>query len=233
MYDLVKSMHSESMCAVKTREKQTELFTQGRGVCQGCNLSPTLFNVYINELAVELDQCAAPGLSLLDREVKSLFYADDLVLLSLTEQGLQQQLDIEEKYCQRWALAVNMKKTNVMIFQKHPRCQGNKPQFTINNHITEHNMSYTYLGISIAASGSFDVAVNVLKKRLKEPYMQSRENFIISKFQSKSVSKYLIVSSSPLRSTAVKSWVHSVIRAIPTGTNIQQNLYMQNSADSF
>ena len=50
--------------------------------------------------AVELDQCAAPGLSLLNREVKSLFYADDLVLLSPSEQGLQQQLDIVEKYCQ-------------------------------------------------------------------------------------------------------------------------------------
>ena len=55
--------------------------------------------MYINELAVELDQYAAAGLSLLDREVKSLFYADDLVLLSPTEQVLQQQLDIVEKYC--------------------------------------------------------------------------------------------------------------------------------------
>ena len=45
----------------------------------------------------------------LDREVKSLFYTDDLVLLSPTEQELQQQLDIVEKYCQHWALAVNMK----------------------------------------------------------------------------------------------------------------------------
>lgn len=39
----------------------------------------TLFNVYINELAIELDQYAVPGLSLQDKEVKSLFYADDLV----------------------------------------------------------------------------------------------------------------------------------------------------------
>ena len=68
------------MCAVKIGDKQTEFFTQRRGVRQGCNLSLTLFNVYINEPAVELDQCAAPGLSLLDREVKSLFYADDLTL---------------------------------------------------------------------------------------------------------------------------------------------------------
>ena len=57
MYDLVKSMYSENMCAVKIGDNQTEFFSQRRGVCQGCNLSPTLVNVYINEFAVELDQC--------------------------------------------------------------------------------------------------------------------------------------------------------------------------------
>ena len=107
----------------------------------------------------------APGLSLLDREVKSLFYAEDLVLLTPTEKGLQQQLDIVEKDCQNWALAVNMKKTNFMIFQKRPRCQENKYQFTINKHVIEHSMSYTYLGITITASGSFNMAVNVLKEK--------------------------------------------------------------------
>ena len=129
-------------------------------------VSPTLLNVYINELAVELDQCAAPGLSLLNREVRSLFYADDLVLLSPTEQG-QQQLNIVEDYCQNWALAVNMKKTNIVIFQKHPRCQENKHQFTINNHVIEHSRSYTYLGITITASGSFNMAVNALKEKAR------------------------------------------------------------------
>ena len=133
------------------------------GVHQGCNLSLTLFNV-INELAIDLDQCAASGLSLLNREVKSLFYADNLTLLSPTEQGLQQQLDTVEKYCQNWALAVNMKKTNIMIFQKRPRCPENKHQFTINNHVIEHSMSYTYLGITITASGNFNMAVNALKQ---------------------------------------------------------------------
>ncbi|KAJ4925143.1 hypothetical protein JOQ06_017880, partial [Pogonophryne albipinna] len=43
--------------------------------------------------------------SCLDREVKCLLYADDLVLLSPTEQGLQQQLDIVDQYCKNWALA--------------------------------------------------------------------------------------------------------------------------------
>ena len=176
-YDLVKSMYLENKCAVKIGDKQTDFFTQRRGVRQGCNLSPTLFNIYINELAVKLDQCTAPGLSLLDREVKSLFYADDLVLLSPTKQGLQQQLDIVEQYCQNWALAINIKKTNVMIFQKRPRCQEDKYQFSMNNHVIEHTMSYNYLGLTITASGSFNMAVNALKEKARRALNAIRRKF--------------------------------------------------------
>lgn len=48
MYDLIKSMYLENRCAVKIGDKQIEYFTQRRGVHQGCTLSPTLFNMYIN-----------------------------------------------------------------------------------------------------------------------------------------------------------------------------------------
>ena len=111
-------MYSNNRNSVKIGDKITEYFPQNRGVRQGCNLSPTLFNVYINELAVQLEQSTAPGLTLLDKEIKFLLYADDLVLISPTAQGLQQHLDLLENYCQNWALTVNLKKTNIMIFQK-------------------------------------------------------------------------------------------------------------------
>ncbi|KAL0202035.1 hypothetical protein M9458_000053, partial [Cirrhinus mrigala] len=70
---------------------------------------PTLFNIYINELAEALDHSdGIPGLALHDSEVKCLLYADDLVLL----------LALLEQYCEEWALTVNLDKTRVMVFQK-------------------------------------------------------------------------------------------------------------------
>ncbi|XP_016098672.1 laminin subunit alpha-1 [Sinocyclocheilus grahami] len=80
--------------------------------------------------------------------------SDDLVLLSSTPQGLQQHLDLLDNYCQNWAQAVNLKKISIMVFQKKPRCQEHRYQFSL-----EHTMQYTYLGLIVTASGSFSLAV--------------------------------------------------------------------------
>ena len=74
-YDIIKSMYTNNKCAVKIGKKHKHFFTQGRGVRQGCSLSPTLFNIYINELARALENSAAPGIkeSLKEFENKSNF----------------------------------------------------------------------------------------------------------------------------------------------------------------
>ena len=143
----------------------TDLFTQGRGVRQGCSLSPTLFNMYINDLAVLLEQSATPGLTLNHTEVKFLLYADDLVLLSPTEKGLQQHLDLLEQYCQNWALTVNPNKSKVMIFQKKARSQESRYMFNLGDAALDQTLSYDYLGLKISASGGFGLAVNALKEK--------------------------------------------------------------------
>ncbi len=111
-YDIIKSMYKNNKFAVKIGNKHTEFLPQCRGVRQGCSLSPALFNIYINELARALDQSAAPGLTLLDTEVKCLLFADDLVLLSPTKEGLQQHLDLLHSFCQSWACQLTPKDKN-------------------------------------------------------------------------------------------------------------------------
>jgi hypothetical protein len=78
-------MYTINKCAVKISKEYNNFFPQGHGVRKGCSLSPTLFNIYINELARALEQSAASGLTLLESELKCLLHADDLVLLSPTQ----------------------------------------------------------------------------------------------------------------------------------------------------
>ena len=169
-YDLIKSMYSRSECAIKIGSKRTKFLSQGRGVRQGCCLSPTLFNIYINELAKTIEKSTAPGVTLHDSETKLLLYADDLVLLSPTEQGLQQNLDLLEQYCQTWALAVNLNKTKIMIFEKRSRSQVQKHNFTIGPHSIEHTNNYRYLGLIINSNGKFNLAVNDLREKARRAF---------------------------------------------------------------
>ena len=47
-----------------------------------------------------------------------LLYADDIVIFSESENGLQKGLDILNEYCQRWKLSVNPNKSKIIIFRK-------------------------------------------------------------------------------------------------------------------
>ena len=178
-YNIIKTMYSKNQCAIKIGNKRTEFFTQGRGVRQGCPLSPTLFNIYINELATVLEQSAAPGLTLHDSNIKLLLFADDLVLLSPTEEGLQQNLDVLHTFCQTWALTINPNKTKVLTFQKRPRVQGKRHNFTLGITKIEHATNYTYLGLKMSATGKLNLAVNELKEKARRAFYAIKKSIQI------------------------------------------------------
>uniref|UniRef100_A0A8K9V0N5 Reverse transcriptase domain-containing protein n=1 Tax=Oncorhynchus mykiss TaxID=8022 RepID=A0A8K9V0N5_ONCMY len=177
-YDIIKSMYTNNKCAVKMGKKHTHLFTQGGGVRQGCSLSPTLFNIYINELARALEKSAAPGLTLLESEVKCLLFADVLVLLSPTKGGLQQHLDLMHRF---WALTVNLSKTKIMVFQKRSSHQDHKYKFHLDTVALEHTKNYTYLGLNISATGNFHKAVNDLRNKARRAFYAIKRNIHFNK----------------------------------------------------
>ena len=53
-------------------------------------------------------------------------YADDLILLSETEKGLQNQIIQLNLFCKNWNLSINTKKTKVMTFNRGNRDNQNK-----------------------------------------------------------------------------------------------------------
>ncbi len=142
-------MYTESKCGVEINTKRTRYLSQECGVRQGCCLSPTLFNIYINELSLSLEQSAALGLTLHDSQIRCLLYADDLVL----------NLDLLEQYCQTWALTVTLKKTNI-IFQKRSRSQATQHTFTLGTNQIPHTSHYNYLGLKITSTGNLNHPVN-------------------------------------------------------------------------
>ena len=79
-------------------------------------------------------------------------YADDIVLLSESANGLQNCIDKLEYFCKKWNLSVNLNKTNVLIFNKAGRVVRN-----IKFHYGSENIAiageYKYLGVLFSHQG--------------------------------------------------------------------------------
>lgn len=84
-YSIIKSMYDCSYSCVKV--DQLIFFRCGLGVRQGDNLSPNLFNIFVNGLPTYFDQSCDP-VPLISKSISTILYADDVVLLSTSEQGL-------------------------------------------------------------------------------------------------------------------------------------------------
>ena len=87
----IKSFYSRPEVCARLNGKQSKPFHVGVGLRQGCVLSPLLFVVYLNwiDKCIQADECATIGNSKISR----ILFADDLVLLSSTESGLQRALN--------------------------------------------------------------------------------------------------------------------------------------------
>ena len=72
----------------------SECFSQDKGVLQGESLSSTLFAAYINELESMMNAIEGMGVNINGVKVSVLMYADDLVLLPQTEDGLQRGIKL-------------------------------------------------------------------------------------------------------------------------------------------
>ena len=64
-----------------------------------------------------------------DALVNCLMYADDVVLLSSSKEGLQHSLSSLQKYCDSWNLKINIEKTKILIFNKSGKLLKNDKFF--------------------------------------------------------------------------------------------------------
>ena len=111
---------------VITNQGHTAFFDCLVGVRQGENLSPFLFNIFLNDLHQYLNSCGINGLN---NEISVqglhiylkmflLLYADDTVIFSDDPSDLQNALNNFKSYCDNWKLKINLNKTQIMIIGK-------------------------------------------------------------------------------------------------------------------
>ena len=114
-------------------------------------LSPDLYGIYVDEL-IRILQKHGIGCYVRGVFAASLFYADDMAVLSPSIKGLQKLLDICSAYCETWDIMLNAKKTKNMFFGK-----GDTPTFDVvmNNVRIPWVDNWKYLGLTLKSGDRF------------------------------------------------------------------------------
>ena len=136
-------------------------------------MRPNIFKNFLNDLSISIESSGI-GATLLYKNSGCLLYADDLVLITDSKNGLQKQLNILNEYCTEWCLSVNISKTKVIIFNKTGKLV--QDIFHIENQAIECVTSYKYLGIMLQASGKFTQARKMIYNKAIKGMLKIRKD---------------------------------------------------------
>ena len=112
---LLRNLYAGQKATVKTGHGKTDWFQIGKGVRQGCILSPSLFNLYAEYLMrnAGLEEAQA-GIKIAGRNINKLRYADGTTLMAETEEELKSLLMKVKVESEKVGLKLNIQKTKIM-----------------------------------------------------------------------------------------------------------------------
>ena len=110
---LLRNLYAGQEAAVRTRHGTADWFQIGKGVRQGCILSPCLCNLYAEYIMqnARLDEAQA-GIKIAGRNINNFRYTDDTTLMTESEEELKSLLMKEER--EKVDLKLNIQKTKIM-----------------------------------------------------------------------------------------------------------------------
>ena len=112
---LLRNLYVGEEATVRTRHGTMDWFKIGEGVCQGCILSPCLFNSYAEYIMrnAGLDEAQA-GVKIARRNINNLRYADDTTLTAESEEELKSLLMKVKEESEKVGLKLSIQKTKIM-----------------------------------------------------------------------------------------------------------------------
>jgi hypothetical protein len=111
--NIIRSLYRNTECAVMVDGSTSEWFGVGVGVRQGCLLSPTLFNVFLEFVMRELETLDRTLTYSVDMAM-DIRYADDTTLLPSIFDKLEMATEELENACRKWGMRINAAKCRVL-----------------------------------------------------------------------------------------------------------------------
>ena len=138
---LLRNLYAGQEATVITGHGTTDWFQIGKGVCQGCILSPCLFNLYAEYIMrnTGLEEAQA-GIKIAGRNINNLRYADDTTLMAESEEELKSFLMKVKEEREKVGLTLNIQKTKIMA-------SGPITSWEIDGETVEAVSDFTFLGL--------------------------------------------------------------------------------------
>ena len=112
---LLRNLYAGQEATVRTGYGKTDWYQIGKGVHQGCILSPCLFNLYAEYIMRNpgLDEAQA-GIKIVRRNIINLRYADDTTFMAESKEELKNLLMKVKEESEKVGLKLNIQKTKIM-----------------------------------------------------------------------------------------------------------------------
>ena len=153
----LRNLYAGQEAIVRTEHGPTDWFQIWKGVCQGCTLSPCLFNLYAEYIMQNtmLDEAQA-GIKIAGRNINNLRYADDTTLMAESDDKLKSLLLKVNEDSKKAGLKLSIQKTKIMASVPITSWQ-------IDGETVETVTDFHFLGSKITADGDCS---HEIKRRL-------------------------------------------------------------------
>ena len=157
---LLRNLYAGQEATVRTGHGTTDLFQIGKGIRQGCILSPCLYAEYIMRNA-GLEEAQA-GIKISGRNINNHRYADDTILMAESEEKLKSLLVKVKEESEKVGLNLNIQKTEIMASGPITSWRGNSGNWSATGN-TGNSVRLYFLGSKVTADGDCS---HEIKRRL-------------------------------------------------------------------
>ena len=155
--ELLEYLYKNQEAAAKTSCGTSEWFSVEQGVRQCSIVSPSLFNIYSENIMREVTENTSAGITIGGRKINNLRYADDTTLLFESKEDLMELLTRIQHLSKKKGWLLNTRQTKIMVVDKN-RTDDHK--FILNGEELEEVKSFVYLGSFINTEVSCMPEVN-------------------------------------------------------------------------
>ena len=186
---MIAELYMNQEAVVRIADDVSDPGIIGRGVRQGCPISPLLFSIYAEAMMAEALEEVKEGIRVGGELLKDVRFADDQGMIVGSNDGLQRLMESLNRAAGRYDMKINIKKTKTMVVS---RKGGGIVDIQLDGKKVEQVKKFRYLGSMISEDGR---CIDDVKSRIgmaKDAFHKTKE--LLTKSLSKSIKKRMMKS---------------------------------------